>query len=488
MPAQPFEWNLAGSFVNRSDELSRLEQWWGGSSKQPLALIGRRRVGKSWLFRRFAHGKPAVILVAEQLPAGTQLTRFADQLEPLLGVRPDLPDVPSLFRVVFRAARREKLLVVIDEFPWLLGTSWAETHRTLTAIQAVMEEERDRSRVRLIVCGSHVSSMESLFSEQNPMHGRLERFEVRPLSFGSALPFMPSLKPIEAFERYSVAGGMPLYLDRLAQGSIRHVVTSNILDRHGPLWNEGRAVLEQELREPRVYFGILEQLAGGDKELNAIANPLRMDGGAVAKYLTTLVDLRIVARKVPFGAPPNARTGHWRLDEPFLRFWFRFVFPFQSDLETGLAAGHLYDGEVVPAFAEHVSPVFEAWCRSWLRAHRGDVATRIGAWWGNALDGLRRTGERSTEEIDAVGTLRQRVSLVAEAKWTNRLLGPGVLKELEEYKLPALEQAGFRIDPGRKIVLFSKSGYSEQLHEAARVDSRIELVDVAEALESVRES
>ena len=43
-----------------------MEEWWEGDDPNALALFGRRRVGKSWLFRRFAHDKPALVLVAER--------------------------------------------------------------------------------------------------------------------------------------------------------------------------------------------------------------------------------------------------------------------------------------------------------------------------------------------------------------------------------------------------------------------------------------
>lgn len=484
---EAFSWPLVSEFLDRAEDLARLGDWWQSPDRRPLALIGRRRVGKSWLFRRFADGKPSILLVAEQLPRGAQLTRFADEMEQALGIRPDLPDLAALFRAVYRAARAQKLLVVIDEFPLLLGSNAARARQALSLIQAVLEEERDESKIKLVLCGSHVGQMEALFGERNPMHGRLIRAEVRPLQFGEALEFLSSLDPVTAFERYAVTGGMPLYLDRLARGSARAAISGQVLDRNGALWNEGRAILEQELREPRVYFGILEQLASGEKELSEIARPLRMETNAVAKYLTTLVDLRIVRRRQPLGARVTARSGHWHLTDPFLRFWFRFVFPFQAGLESGLRPGDLYDAEVAPGLASHVSPVFEDWCRQWLRSTRGHKATMVDSWWGNAASRSRRTGERFSEEIDAVGTLRNRVSLIAECKWTRKQLDAGIVWELDNYKVPALQDAGFKFTDGLSIVLFSKAGYSKSLSDLAKTDRRIELVNVPEELSSTRD-
>ncbi len=79
-----YQWPRVDEFIDRTAELDRLEAWWAGDERMPVNLSGRRRVGKSWLLRRFAHGKPAVLLVAERLAEGAQLTRFAEQLTPLL--------------------------------------------------------------------------------------------------------------------------------------------------------------------------------------------------------------------------------------------------------------------------------------------------------------------------------------------------------------------------------------------------------------------
>jgi hypothetical protein len=341
-----------------------------------------------------------------------------------------------------------------------------------------MEEAQQSSQLKLILCGSHVSTMEALFTEKNPLHGRLRRLEVRPLTFPHASGFLTDHEPTVAFERYAVTGGMPMYLSQLAPGSLRGAVCSKVLDRDAPLWNEGRALVEQELREPRVYFSLLEQLSRGAREVNEISQAAGVTAGTTTKYLDSLRQLRLVSRAAPFAAGPTQRSGRWQLDDPFLRFWFRFVFPFQSDLEAGLAASTLYDNEIGPFVSEHVAPVFESWCQQWLRTHRPHLVTSVGSWWGNAANEFRRTRERSSEEIDAIGSLRKTVSLVAEAKWTNRPLGPGVLRDLQTYKLPALRQSGLRVADQPHVVLFSKAGYTPSLVSAASEDERIELVDV----------
>lgn len=480
---ETYRWPLVGEFVDRNAELARLEEWWASAERMPLNLYGRRRAGKSWLLRRFAHDKPAVLLVAHKVTAGAQLDSFAERLEPLLGVAPALPDVPSLFRVLFRAARNRKLLAVIDEFPWLLPATAAAVEAELSAIQAVFEEERDSSRLKLVLCGSLVAQMEALQGERSPLHGRLVPVQLQPMRYPDAARFMPHLDPPARFERFAITGGMPRYLSALASGrSLRDVVCRQVLDRNAPLWDEARVVIEQELREPKVYFSILAALATGDKELGEVTSAVRSTTATISKYLAVLEDMRIVSRHLPVGAERTSRSGHWHLRDAFFRFWFRFVFPYQDELESGLQPGDLYDTEVAPALADHVAAEFEDWARDWTRTTHGRLATQVGSWWGPARHDLRRAGQRHSEEIDIVGLARGRVTLVGEAKWQTGPLGPAILTDLADHKLPALVQAGYKLAAEPKIVLLARAGYTKALVAAAAGRGDVVLVDVPAAL------
>ncbi len=371
---------------------------------------------------------------------------------------------------------------MIDEFPYLLPRGQVAAERLLSGVAAVLEDDLASSKLKLIMCGSTVSVMESLQRDQSPLHGRLTPFSIRPLAFAQARLFAPELTEIECFERFAIAGGMPRYLLLLNTGTVRTAVVEEILDQNAPLFNEVRTSLGQEVAQSGQHFSILEQLATGDKVISEIATPLRQKAADLTSYLVTLADLGLVERRLPLGAASNSRLGHWHLTDPFFAFWFRFVFPFQDGLESGLDPYDLFDGEVAPALSEHVSHVFEDWARSWVRQTFGRNASTIAPWWGNALDAYRCTGERSSEEIDVVGTARSRVTLIGEAKWTAKPIPARVLEDLKRYKLPALERAGFKLAADPTVVLLSKSGYSPPLHKRAQADPNLVLVDVPGAL------
>lgn len=477
-----FRWPVVEEFRDRRDDLDALESWWDSRDREPINMYGRRRVGKSWLFRRFAHGKPAVILVAQQdtTPARA-FAAFAGELEPVLGVRPQIAGISDLFTVLYRLARDQKTLVVVDEFPYLLGGTQPERNRSLTSVQAVMEQHRDQSKIKLILAGSLIAEMERLQEPKSPLHGRLRPLLVEPVPFPDASTFLEGA-PTARLTRFSVAGGMPRYLALFGLGSLHRSVVANVLDRRSGLFEEIPRLLHGELQSPAVHFGILEALAAGPLGVADIGQKLNQKSSELSPYLNTLKAMRLVESVKPVGASVKQRNTLWRCSDNFVRFWFRFVRPYQPELEAGADPDAYYQSVVEPQLADHAAPVFESEVRRWVRTTYAGRARYVGAWWGNALNAERREKRRQTEEVDVVATSSgKHVEVVGEAKWTNKKMRFDVLEDLLTFKLPAMTEAGYKVtDPD--IVLASRSGFTRSLMDAADKNNRVRLVDATDIL------
>ncbi|MCC6831879.1 MAG: ATP-binding protein [Thermoleophilia bacterium] len=482
-----YDWPRRAEFVNRVEDLARIEEWWNGPSRDALCIFGRRRVGKSWLFQAFAHGKPAVILIADRRLAGPQLQRFADQLEIPLGVRPEITDVIDLIRAAYRLGRDERCLVVIDELPYLLPEG-ATRPQVLTAIQRVMEEERDASHTKLLMCGSLIAQMETLLAQSSPLHGRLVPLEIRPMDFGEAQGFLdPSDNAEERIVRTAVAGGMARHLAELGRGPLDDALCRTTLNVRGSLFNDPRTVLEQELRAPATYFSILEALADGERGIDHLAEQTHLSSSALGPYLQTLERMRLISERLPVGVPRTARGRKYRIDDGFIRFWFRFVFPFQTALEGGLPGRALWEGRVSDELPDFVGQAFEDLCLRYTRRRFGTLAPTIGTWWGNALDTHRRAKTRMVEEIDVVGVSRKRLRIVGECRWTTKPMRAAVLDDLLELKVPALLQQGNLTGDvdDLTILLFCRSGFDAALTGRAAHDPRLELIGVEALVEGL---
>jgi hypothetical protein len=162
----------------------------------------------------------------------------------------------------------------------------------------------------------------------------------------------------------------------------------------------------------------------------------------------------------------------YRITDPYLRFWFRFVLPAQGRLADAEGARRHLEGQVLPRLDEFVaSPAFEEVCQEWLR--REVDAAAVGWWWGRVRE-MRDAGLRDIgRELDAVAVDDDgEVIAIASCKWTD-----GEMPIAEKAKLEALG-AHLRPDDPPALYFFSRSGFERSLQEAAAADSRLNLVGV----------
>jgi AAA+ ATPase superfamily predicted ATPase len=206
-----------------------------------------------------------------------------------------------------------------------------------------------------------------------------------------------------------------------------------------------------------------------------------VEESTASRYIRVVEDLHIVRSANPVFAPANARRRRYRVADPFIRFWFRFVFPYQADLTAGLRPEDHYERNVAPFLAEHAAVAFEDICREWVRDRYSTTTDTVGPWWGMARHDLRRAKLRLTEEIDVVGASGDKVTVVGECRWQSRQMGREVLADILDYKLPALAQSGLDVSSVR-LVLFSRSGFSKALREAAALRRNVDLVALSRLL------
>lgn len=116
-------------------------------------------------------------------------------------------------------------------------------------------------------------------------------------------------------------------------------------------------------------------------------------------------------REIPFGVEErDSKRSFYRIADPFLAFWFRFVDRHRSDLGGGRIAE--VESIVEAELPQHVAEVHEDLCRRAIpRLVRGPlgIARR---WWGRGEDG-------TTSELDVVAASHgDGAALVGEVKRT----------------------------------------------------------------------
>jgi AAA+ ATPase superfamily predicted ATPase len=465
-------------FVNRQKELELLEERYASGQAELFVLYGRRRVGKTELLAQFCGAgqhsaggpKRHIFFVADLdvepvLRAALSVAVNTELLGPEAAgaVHASWDDILILLA---QHARQERLVVVLDEFTYLV-----DAHPPLASmLQRLWDRELVNTQLMLILCGSYVGMMEeAVLGYQAPLYGpRTGQYLLEPLGFHDAREFFPHYELADQVRAYAVFGGTPAYLRAVsASQTLLDNIGQRVLARGTFLYDEARFLLQQDLREPRNYFAILEAIAAGRIRLNEIKQATGLEG--VSAYLGTLQGLHLVERVVPVteSQPHKSRRGLYRLRDHFFRFWFRFVHPNRTLLERGGAQGAL-DTLVVPQLDQFTGPVFEEVCHQflWRLGLRGElpfVPLRVGGWW------------RASQEIDAVA-VGQDAALLAECKWSRRPVGIDILRDLER----KASAAGRELD-GRRLLfgLFSRSGFTAQVQREAAQRDDLFLFDLA---------
>jgi len=458
---------LATTFVDRGEELRFLESAWRSDRAELIVLTGRRRIGKTSLLREFASKRPACHYVATRLPESQQLAELGRAVgevadEPLLA-RGGFADWEQVFDFLARPGQR--LAFVLDEFPYLV-----EANPALSSLwQRAWDQRLSRTGVFVVLCGSSIAMMErEVLGHAAPLYGRRTgQLELGPLGFGDAQAFLAGYGFDDRVRTYAVTGGVPYYLLLFDD---RQPVTDNIEQRvlalGAALRDEVEFLLRQELREPRVYFGILLAMAQGKRKPAEIANATGLSSAALSKYLSVLQGLGIVEREVPVTQPrpDKSKMGLYRIREPFVRFWFRFVLPQRGLLETGRIRPVV--GAIAGELDVLASSTYEDICRDEVRRGLLDEATghrwlRCGRWWD-------RTAELDLVAIDEAGG----AALFGECKFSRRPVGLDVLRGLEAAAGRVPLEAGRRL-----LALFSRSGFSQAVRRAAGERDDLVLVE-----------
>ena len=444
------------TFFDRDRELDQLEAAWPAAGAQLVTLWGRRRVGKSTLLARFAEGRRSLYLYGTRIAERDILTGLAQQAADTFGddylrLAP-FPSWDAALAYLAGRARDSRLLIIFDEFPYLCDV----TPGLDTLVQRWWDHNRDTMNLMLVLAGSGFSFMEGLTGARGPLHGRrTAQIEVHPFDYLDAARFFPQLSPPDRVRAYACFGGIPAYLrtweaDRTLAGQVRET----LLSPGHFLFREGEELLRTEFHQEALYASILRAIAGGETRPSDIARAVgRRSADEIFDHLRRLQDLQFVRRAVPVTEAGRQRTQRvlYRLADPYLRFWFRFVSPYQSFIQLG-KGGDLWDSEIAPRLDEFVArTTWEDVCAHFLRRRlaRGDLPVRfseLGRWWDNE------------DEIDLAGTWGNAVTLVGECKWSSSPVDLDVLLSLQQKtrKLP--------LDRSPLWVLASRSGFRPAVH------------------------
>jgi AAA+ ATPase superfamily predicted ATPase len=471
------------AFFNRTDELAALDERLGSARAEYFVLYGRRRVGKSRLLLHFGERCRQFYFEASSGSRGDQLEDVSAELARFTGSRVYEEQALTSWRAVF-AAFGELLgggqtMIVLDEFQFIAR----QEPEIGSLLNRFVAEHADNPDLLLCISGSDVSFFErDVVGYGATSYGRRTgSLRLRPFPWSEIGAFAPGWSVEDRIRAWAVFGDVPYYLKEIdPDADLAEAIRRAVLYPDGLLREEPRFLLAQEsrLRDTDTYMSCLRAIAGGTTRLNEIAQRIgRARSEEARPFLETLEEMGLIERRYPVPGA-SRRKVHYAIVDPFLRFWFRFVAPRESRLQSRADADRYLEDTVLPGLDKFISEdAFERVCQDWV-LRRLDDAVETGRWWGairrREEGALRsRTYEADVVAVDAEGT----VLALGSCKWPD---GSTAKHEHPAAELDKLETIRAELKaPEAHLYFFDRLAFSPRLHdlEAKRDDIHLVLAD-----------
>lgn len=429
--------------INRKAEKTFIQKKMNSKKAELLVIYGRRRVGKTYLLE---NSFDSPLFFTADLSSPRQLmNNFMDPLREILNL-PDslrISNWDEFFQFLANAVRtlKTKQAIIFDEFQYISQ----KDDSFLSIFQRWWDKEFSKLPVVIVLCGSYVGMFEKIaLSVNSPIYGRRTgQYLVSPMNFFDASLFLEKMDIESRIKTYSVTGGIPLYLNEFSDYSnFSKALKEKVLSPGEFLLEEGRFLtLEEFSRDPATYFDILKAVANGRTKPKEISDLTEIPYKGLGTYLAKLLDLKLLRKEFPFSLKKPRRTPLYFIDDEYLRFYFKFLYPHKELIYRGRSD---YLMKIISkALPQFVSFTFEKIAKQYLE--KIVKPEKIGRWW------------RKDEEIDIVATCGNTL-VVCEVKWTNKPVGSSVLDNLQRKAGLLQEDIGKNFE---KVIyyLFSKSGF-----------------------------
>lgn len=329
-------------FYNRTAELEILARTLEQSKKSSCftVMVGRRRIGKTSLLLESVKGQKYLYLFVSRKSEPLLCEQFQKDAADALGLQifGSITRFKDLFEQLLIFAKKEHYTLIIDEFQEFDNVNSS----IFSDVQNLWDQYKDKTNINFIASGSIYSMMMKIFeNRKEPLFGRLSsKITLQPFAVSVIKEILndynPNYKSEDLLCLYMLTGGVPKYIVLLMEAGA--VTKDKILDMvtrpDSPFIGEGKELLISEFgKEYGTYFSILQLIASGKTTQSEIDSIIGKNTGA---YLVNLEkEYSLITKNKPMFSKPESRKARWSLNDNYLRFWFRFIYPNQSLIEMG---------------------------------------------------------------------------------------------------------------------------------------------------------
>ncbi len=458
-------------FIGRANELKHLNDSYNKDQFQMTVIYGRRRVGKTFLINEFIKDKKSVYFMATNTSYQDNFRAFSKTVlsqlsNDMSGMSFDTTE--DLFSFFTRVCQNEKIVIVIDELPYIAE----ENKNFLSLMQKFIDQQWINTKMFLILCGSSISFMEDeVLSQKSPIFGRrTSQINLKPFSYKEAAEFTPNYSSEEKAICYGITGGIARYLSLIDESlTLDENIVSLFFSKMGYLYEEPNNLLSQEFRNVPTYANVISAIAAGSNKLSELTDKCNIDSDHLSHILNALIRVEIVEKNVAITDEKNKKKSMYSLKDGMFRFWYRFVQPATSSIETGMGSSFYYNA-VKPLLNDYMSVIFEKMCQQYtliegLSGKLSCFVTQVGKWWGSNP----RLKEQTDIDVVGIDTINNK-AILGECKFKNSVIDKSIFEDLK-----SRDNLIDKRYTTCQFILFSKVGFNKYLIENAE-NENIKLV------------
>ncbi len=328
---------MENTLIGRSKEQEVLLKALHSHRPEMVAVIGRRRVGKTFLIQNvYAENMVFQISGIQDGTLREQLKNFTYLLKQAFGAVAPIEKPTSwldafqqLITCLEAKIGDKKQVVFFDELPWLA------TRRSdfLKGLSFFWNNWAAQKNIVVVICGSSASWMiQKVVEHKGGLHNRLtKRVHLFPFNLCETEAFLKNLNinfnRYQILELYMAMGGIPHYLNEVEAGlSAAQNIERICFSSMGLLNNEFSRLYPVLFENADNHIAVIKALAEKWQGLTRteIVNHSKLaDGGGVTRCLDELISSGFVSTYFPFGKKKKEML--YRLTDEYSLFYLQFI-------------------------------------------------------------------------------------------------------------------------------------------------------------------
>lgn len=482
--------------TGRAEEQAILQTFFDSDRPEFLAIYGRRRVGKTYLIKRFFEKKSCFFFSVTGIQHGEitdQINRFLIEIASVFYQGAELKKQTNWFdalNMLDKAIKQfvpkdKKVVLFFDEFPWMV------THRSklLTEVEYYWNQYWSNDpRIKLIICGSSASwIVKKIINNKGGLHNRITyKIQLFPFNLKESKSFLSAqgikLNNKQVTQLYMVTGGIPYYLSLTKKGlSAVQLIEYLAFSKNSILFKEFDNLFSSLFEDAEPYVELLRIIAkhryGIDQEKLIKTSKHASRGGRASEKLTELEEAGFIISFVPHFH--KKRGIYYRVIDEYTLFYLKWIEPVRKNLQKmSLETGHWEKENDSAAWSSWAGYAFEAICYKHLSQIRNKLKIGPGAIASTWRYVPKTKSQENSAQIDLLFDRNDDSITLCEIKYSEK---PFIIDKQYAKNLLNKKETFISKTKTKKqifITLIASSGIRENLYVDDLVDGVVTLDDL----------